>query len=190
MKQSLLKTLGIKLTSDIPTDQLLSENFNAERYGLSTTQQKKIRALRDIITEYNQSIPLDKKVSVCTSRIAAEILRPIFKGLDHEECWVLYLNRANHPIHKEQISLGGLSSTIFDIQKILRSAILNSATSIIISHNHPSGNPVPGSADIQATKKLNTACQNLEISLLDHIILTDSSFYSFADEETSNFIEY
>ncbi len=187
MKSSLLQTLGIKLTSDIPTDQLLNENFNAEQYGLSISQQKKIRALRDIITEYNQSIPLDKKISVCTSRIAADIFRPIFKGLGHEECWVLFLNRANHPIHKEQISLGGLSSTVFDIQKILRSAILNSATGIIVSHNHPSGSPIPGKEDIQATKKLDTACGNIDIALLDHIILTDSSFYSFSDEVVGNF---
>ncbi len=187
MNNSLLQTLGIKLESDIPAYQLLNENFNAEQYGISNSLQKKIRALRDIITEYNQSIPLDKKVSVNSARIAAEIFRPIFKGLGHEECWVLFLNRANHPIHKEQISLGGLSSTVFDIQKILRSAILNSASGIIVSHNHPSGSPIPGKEDIQATKKLDTACKNIDIALFDHIIITDSSFYSFNDESVENF---
>ncbi len=187
MNSSLLQTLGINLKSDIPTDQLLSESFNPKSYGLTKTQEKKIRALRDIITEYNQSIPLDKKVSVSSSRIAAEILRPTFKGLGHEECWVLFLNRANYPITKEKLSSGGFSSTTLDVQSIVRSAILNCATGIIIFHNHPSGSPVPGGADIQATKSLETACKTLEIALLDHIIITESSFYSFSDEEISQF---
>ncbi len=183
----LLQTLGINLESDIPTELLLSENFNAQAYGLKPRLVKKIKALRDIIVDYNRNIPLDKKTSVTKAATAAEMLRPVFRGLGHEEFWVMYLNRANYPIAKERLSSGGLSSTTIDIQMILRLAILNSAAGLIIFHNHPSGSAIPGTADIQATKSLEKACRTLEINLMDHIIITDSSFYSFNDESVENF---
>ncbi len=183
----LLQTLGINLESDIPTELLLSENFNAQAYGLKPRQVKKINALRNIITVYNQSIPLDKKVSINQAKTAAEMFRPVFRGLGHEECWVLYLNRANHPIAKERISSGCLYSTAIDVQNVMKSAILNSASGIILFHNHPSGSAVPGTTDIQTTKIIDQACRTLEMKLLDHIIITDSSFYSFNEESVTNF---
>ncbi len=107
---------------------------------------------------------------------------PILKGIDHEECWILYLNRANHILYKEKVSIGGLSSTTIDTNSILRKAIEKKADGIILVHNHPSGNPQPGKADVVETERLKKAAETFSISMLDHVIISDSGYYSFADQ--------
>ena len=107
---------------------------------------------------------------------------PIMKGIDHEECWCLFLNRANYIIAKECMSRGGLDSTVFDIKSILRKAMERKACGIIIVHNHPSGNPLPGENDIRETRNLKKALDTCGIALIDHVIIAEDSFYSFADE--------
>lgn len=111
------------------------------------------------------------------------IMHPITKDLDHEECWVLFLNKANRLICKEMLSSGGLDSTIIDNKHIIRRAIDKKASAIILVHNHPSGNALPSKADITQTQALNTALKTCGISLLDHIIIAKNAYYSFADEE-------
>ncbi len=110
-----------------------------------------------------------------------EIFQPQLADLPHEEFWVLYLNRANKVIDQSRITQGGVTGTIFDIKLIMKSAIEKLASSIIICHNHPSGNPKPSEQDIKITQKLKEAALVFEINLLDHIIITDSECYSFAD---------
>lgn len=110
------------------------------------------------------------------------IMFPILKGIDHEECWILYLNRANHILYKEKVSTGGLSSTTIDTNSILRKAIEKKADGIILVHNHPSGNPQPGKADVVETERLKKAAETFSISMLDHVIISDSGYYSFADQ--------
>lgn len=110
------------------------------------------------------------------------IMFPVLKGIDHEECWILYLNRANHILYKEKVSIGGLSSTTIDTNSILRKAIEKKADGIILVHNHPSGNPQPGKADVVETERLKKAAETFSISMLDHVIISDSSYYSFADQ--------
>lgn len=107
---------------------------------------------------------------------------PVLKGIDHEECWILYLNRANHILYKEKVSTGGLSSTTIDTNSILRKAIEKKADGIILVHNHPSGNPQPGKADVVETERLKKAAETFSISMLDHVIISDSGYYSFADQ--------
>ena len=107
---------------------------------------------------------------------------PVLKGIDHEECWILYLNRANHILYKEKVSIGGLSSTTIDTNSILRKAIEKKADGIILVHNHPSGNPQPGKADVVETERLKKAAETFSISMLDHVIISDSGYYSFADQ--------
>ena len=107
---------------------------------------------------------------------------PILKGIDHEECLILYLNRANHILYKEKVSIGGLSSTTIDTNSILRKAIEKKADGIIMVHNHPSGNPQPGRADVVETERLKKAAETFSISMLDHVIISDSGYYSFADQ--------
>lgn len=110
------------------------------------------------------------------------IMFPVLKGIDHEECWILYLNRANHILYKEKVSTGGLSSTTIDTNSILRKAIEKKADGIILVHNHPSGNPQPGKADVLETERLKKAAETFSISMLDHVIISDSGYYSFADQ--------
>ena len=110
-----------------------------------------------------------------------EIFQPQLADLPHEEFWVLFLNRANKVIDQARITQGGVTGTIFDIKLIMKSALEKLASSIIICHNHPSGNPKPSEQDIKITQKLKEATQIFEIALLDHIIITDSECYSFAD---------
>ena len=110
------------------------------------------------------------------------LMRPLLKGIDHEECWVLYLNRSNRILCREKIFTGGLSSTTIDSNTILRKAIEKRADGLILVHNHPSGNPRPGEADIRETARLKKAAETFSISLMDHVIITDGCFYSFADE--------
>lgn len=100
----------------------------------------------------------------------------------YEEFWILLLSRANKIIRKIPISTGGISGTIADPRKIFKAALEHNAVSIILCHNHPSGNTKPSETDIKLTKKLKDAGQLLDISVLDHIIAGDNSFFSFADE--------
>lgn len=122
------------------------------------------------------------KDMITGSRDAYEILRHFLADLPHEEFWVLYLNRSNKVILKEQISLGGLTGTVADTRIIFKKAIELLASSLILAHNHPSGNTKPSKEDIDLTLKLKQGGYLLDIQVLDHLIVTDSGFYSFADE--------
>jgi len=104
------------------------------------------------------------------------------QDLRHEEFWILLLNRSNTVIYKHQISSGGVSGTLADPKMIFKIALDNLASSIILIHNHPSGNLKPSEADIRLTKKLKDSGTLLDIPVLDHLIVTDSAYYSFADE--------
>lgn len=111
---------------------------------------------------------------------------PILRGLDHEECWILFLNRANYMIGREKMSSGGMESTVVDTKTILRRALDKKASGIILVHNHPSGNAMPGTADITQTGILKKALMTCEIQLIDHVVIAEDSWYSFADEQLVN----
>jgi DNA repair protein RadC len=100
----------------------------------------------------------------------------------HEEFWVLFLNKANKVIKKKQISSGGIDQTLVDTRLVMKSALENLAVGLVLIHNHPSGNVTPSDADKKITIKLKKAAQLLDIKLLDHIILTEKKYFSFADE--------
>jgi DNA repair protein RadC len=100
----------------------------------------------------------------------------------YEEFWILMLNKANKILRKHQISEGGISGTVVDPKKVFKICLENHATSIILGHNHPSGLLKPSDADLLITKKLSEAGKLLEINVLDHLIISDTSYFSFADE--------
>lgn len=108
---------------------------------------------------------------------------PRLKGLDHEEAWAFYLNRAHFITFKERISSGDWDSTVLDIRVILRRALEQRSKSVILVHNHPSGNPRPGQADLQMTARLKEGLATVDISLIDHIIVCDDRYYSFSEEK-------
>lgn len=126
-----------------------------------------------------ETIELQK---ITSSKAVFDIMQPIIGELPHEEFWVLYLNNSNKVIYKSQISKGGITGTVADTRIIFKMALEQNATSIILSHNHPSGNLTPSDADIQITKKLKLAANQLEIKILDHIIITEKGYFSFNDE--------
>lgn len=99
-----------------------------------------------------------------------------------EEFWVIFLNHRNKIIGKERISSGGLTATVVDVRILFKEAIERLATAIVIAHNHPSGTLKPSRADIQLTQKIKSGSKLLDIQLLDHLIVADSGYYSFADE--------
>lgn len=126
------------------------------------------------------SSPRSQKIN--SSKDADEIIRPELLDLAHEEFWILLLNRANTVIGKHFISKGGQSGTVVDPKIIFKIALEQNASSIILAHNHPSGNLKASQADLNVTRKLLEAGRMLELPVIDHIIITDNAFLSFADE--------
>jgi DNA repair protein RadC len=126
------------------------------------------------------------KIPVKSSETVYKLFHPLMGDLEHEEFWLLMLNRANRILGKFKVSQGGLSGTVIDTRIILKKALDNLASSIIVCHNHPSGNKQPSDADVKITEKLKKAAEMLEIKLLDHVIIADKSYFSFADEGLIN----
>ena len=123
-----------------------------------------------------------EKYKINSSKDAFNFMQPFLEDLSYEEFWVIYMNRSNRITDQIKISQGGVSGTVIDIRIILKHAIEKLASNLIICHNHPSGNPQPSESDKQITNKLKEAAKFHDIQVLDHLIISDSSYYSFADE--------
>lgn len=123
-----------------------------------------------------------ERPKIKSSRDAYNVIAPIIIDLPHEEFWMLLLNRANKVLGREQISIGGTGSTIVDAKIVFRKAIEGQASSLILCHNHPSGNLHPSQMDLTLTKRLKKAGELIEIPIIDHLIISDGGYYSFADE--------
>lgn len=121
-----------------------------------------------------------KKIS--SSKAVFDIMQPLIGELPHEEFWVLFLNNSNKVIHKSQLSKGGIAGTVVDIRLVFKMALEQNATSLILTHNHPSGKLEASNADKEITQKLKLAGEQLEIKVLDHVIITEKGYLSFQDE--------
>lgn len=119
---------------------------------------------------------------ITSSKSVFEIMQPILGELPHEEFWILYLNNSNKIIQKTQLSKGGITGTLVDTRLVLKEALLLGAIGLILVHNHPSGTLKPSEADKAITQKLKTAAQTLDVKVLDHLIITETNYFSFADE--------
>jgi DNA repair protein RadC len=120
--------------------------------------------------------------SIKNSKIAYECFYAYLSDLNHEQFWIMLLNNANKIIKLKQIGVGGMTGTTADPKKIFKCALENNAASVMLCHNHPSGNTTPSNADKQITNNLIKAGQFLEIKILDHIIIGNDNYFSFADE--------
>lgn len=127
-----------------------------------------------------ENIPMIPKIG--SSVDVFRIMNPIIGDLEHEEFWVLFLNNSNKVLQKKQISVGGKTGTLVDPRIVFRSALEFNATAIILTHNHPSGTLVPSESDKVLTQKLKQAGLSLDIKLLDHLIITEKGYFSFADQ--------
>lgn len=149
--------------------------------GIGQAKAIGIAAAMELGRRRQLSSPKERPQIGC-SRDAFELLAPIIQDLGHEEFWILLLNRSNRVIAREQISRGGVAGTVVDAKMIFKKALEVLASSIILCHNHPSGNLKPSQADLAITKKLKKAGESLEISVLDHLIISELGYFSFADE--------
>lgn len=129
-----------------------------------------------------QDINTNDKIKITTSRSAYQLLKRRLSDLPHEEFWILSLNRANQVVKEEHLSKGGISGTVVDIRLVCKSAIENNASSIVVAHNHPSGEVQPSEQDKSITTKLRDGLKLFGITLIDHIIVGDNKYFSFSDE--------
>lgn len=128
----------------------------------------------------SQEIP--EKPQISSSNDAYQILKFHLAELRTEEFWAIFLNQSNKVIHISQLTQGGINQSIVDIRILFKNALDHFATGIIVAHNHPSGNLKPSSEDIHITKKIKEAGELMNIQLLDHLIITQNSYLSLADE--------
>lgn len=129
------------------------------------------------LSETKELTKIGSSADVC------KLMQPIIGDLSHEEFWVLLLNNSNKVIYKMQLSKGGLTQTVVDIRMLFKTALEHLATALILVHNHPSGQLVASNADKDITQKIKLAGNSLDIKLLDHLIITQNGYFSFADED-------
>lgn len=149
--------------------------------GIGTAKSLQIDAVMELIRRYSTE-QLDEKPKITTSEDIYKIIAPRISNLDHEEVWALFLNRMNRVEEVRQFTRGSSVASIFDVKSIIRHALLIKAEGIVLCHNHPSGNLLPSIQDDQITTKLHKACQIFDLRLLDHIIATSTSFYSYHEK--------
>jgi len=123
-----------------------------------------------------------EKMKITSSLSVFELMQPIIGELEHEEFWIIYLNNSNKIVQKSQLSKGGITGTLVDVRLVLKNALEVGATGLILAHNHPSGALKPSESDKQITHKLKMAADSLDIKVLDHLIVTEKAYFSFADE--------
>lgn len=162
--------------ADMPMERLCSVS------GIGRSKAVTIAAAFELGRRCSMELVVPDKVAVSSPKVVFRMMLPFLRGLDHEECWVMFLNRANYVLGKERMSVGGLESTVVDVKAILRRALERKASGVILVHNHPSGSAMPGQADIRQTAVLKKALQTCEIQLVDHVVVAEDSWYSFADE--------
>jgi len=149
--------------------------------GIGQKRAVKIAAMFALARRRNESEVIFKN-KVTKSQDAFEIFHSLIGDLPYEEFWILLLNRANKIVKKVKISEGGISGTVVDPKKIFQVCLEQHATSIILGHNHPSGNAIPSDSDTKITRKIKECGVLLDVAVLDHIIVGDDRFYSFSDE--------
>jgi DNA repair protein RadC len=143
-----------------------------------------IHQVAEIEITYKNSVRPSERLKITGSKDAFELLKSLWSDkIEYvEEFYVLLMNKANKVLGISKISEGGLSGTLVDPKRIFQTALKTNALGIILAHNHPSGNLQPSEADIKITKKIKDAGFMLDIAVLDHIIIGDDRYYSFADE--------
>ena len=163
--------------AEMSTERLCSIN------GIGQGKAVAIAAAFEIGKRMALEQSFSSKIQLSNPKAVFHLMNPIMRQLDHEQCWILLLNKTNMLISKEMITKGGQDATIIDSRIIIRKAIEKKAAGIILIHNHPSGNAMPSMEDINQTSHLNNALKTCSLSLIDHIIITRNGYYSFADEE-------
>ncbi len=139
--------------------------------------------IAEVQISYSTNVPASDRRQVKSSKDAADALRAVYPGMElREYFYILLLNRANRILGAYQVSMGGVSGTVVDPKLVFQAALKANSAAIILAHNHPSGQLTPSQADIDLTRKIKKGGVLLDLPVLDHLIMTEESFYSFADE--------
>lgn len=177
---------------DLAKRMLMASNNNLNAFGKFTVndliQFKGVGEAKaiTIITalELARRVRLEdalRQDKITSSKAVYNIMQPIIGELPHEEFWVIYLNNANKVLYKQQLSKGGITATLVDVRILFKKAVELMATGIILCHNHPSGKLKPSQSDKNLTQKIQRAADALDIKVLDHLIVTEKDYFSFAD---------
>jgi len=179
---------AIQLSQDILRDSNNNINILAKKNFSDLTQFKGIGEAKAIsiiaaleLGRRRKDTEIDSFPVIKSSVTAYQFIKHIFEDLSHEEFHVIILNRANKILKSIFISRGGISQTTVDGKIIFKNALLNNASALILCHNHPSGTLKPSQSDITLTKKLVDFSKLIDITILDHLIITDNDYFSFAD---------
>lgn len=177
LSQRIVKSVNGNLNelAKMPLEKLMSFKGIGEAKAISIITALELAKRRQLETTIT-------KPKITSSTDVFKFMQPVIGDLQHEEFWVLYLNNSNKIIDKLQVSKGGLTATLVDVRILLKRALEVAAVGLIICHNHPSGKLQPSDADKQITTKIKQASSTMDIKLLDHLIITEKGYYSFADE--------
>jgi DNA repair protein RadC len=178
----LMQLLMASLNNDLSALHRIGIDGLLQWKGIGPAKAVKIKAALEL-GKRMQGIPAQEKVSCTSSAIAYDVLFAVLSYLDQEEFWVLLLNSQHHILEKKCLSKGGISETTVDIRLLFKSALQVGATAIIVAHNPPSGVLKPSTSDIQLTQKIKKAGNNMDIKLLNHLIISEKGYFSFADEK-------
>lgn len=149
--------------------------------GIGAMKSIQIEAVMELLKRFAAENPSHEQPIKEASQIY-ERMRFKTGNLDHEEIWALLVNRRNQVIREMRVTTGTQTASLFDVKPIVKSAILENADGVILTHNHPSGNLVPSEPDKRITRELKEACKYMSLRMLDHVIVTTDGFYSFAAE--------
>jgi DNA repair protein RadC len=169
-----------KVNNNLNSLGKLSINDITKIHGIGNARAITIAAALELGRRRKQA-ELPEMLQIKCSKDVFDLIGPTLSDLPHEEFWILFLNRSNKVISRMKLSQGGISGTVTDVRIVMKKAIENLASGIIVCHNHPSGNLNPSESDSRITNKIKEAGLLLDIQLLDHLIIIDKEYYSFAD---------
>ncbi len=151
--------------------------------GIGAAKALQVEAMMEVMRRYRQELSKDKFGTIIHSfNDINERMRPLIANLDHEEVWIMLLNRRNEVIKEFRLTSGSSIASVFDTKMIIKRALLEDAQGIVMCHNHPSGNTIPSPQDDNITRKLSEACKTMDLRFLDHVIVTVNGCYSYAEK--------
>ena len=184
-KQNVLEvaqTILAKVDGELDALAGMSVDMLCETKGVGTSKAVALAAAFELGRRWFSEDGVAKRRKITGPEDVFRMMYPLLRDLDSEECWVIYLNNANLCLGKEKLSTGGPDSTVLDSRVVLRKAFEKKASGVILVHNHPAGNAYPSPADIAKTKAIKNALKACEMSLIDHVVIGSSNYYSFSDE--------
>ena len=165
----------------------LLSSFSLETFcsfkGIGMAKALTLQAALELGRRTLQELSSPQKRCVADAADIYALMIPRLRGLDHEECWGVFLNASGYLLGKDQLTSGTMDRTVIDPRQVARRALEKKARSVILVHNHPSGNPRPGESDIRQTDIVRRALSTFDILLLDHVIVAADSYYSFSEEK-------